>query len=620
MSTRTTATLAFAILVLLSCRTSSGQSAGEHRALESSNESSVAISQDSSVVLRRIWAGPDIDSYYLTPSLDGRLVSFADWSTGDLVIRELATGEIGHVTNEGPWGERDGFAEFSAFSPDGRQIAYTWCCDPGYQLRVSNVDGSERRVLYDWDGDLGYIVPGSWSPDGKNILTSLVRDAGIELALISVADGSPRVLRRDLRSLPVKTGFSPDGRFAAYDQPAAVEGIGQHDVLSLAVESGREVRVAGGPGNDLFLGWAPDGSRIYFHSDASGAPSIWAVPISEGEASGAPELIKQDVEGLEPVGVGGGKFFYSIVVERPRVHTMTLDIPTGQILSAAMPEAGPSDGRSGLADWSPDGRYLAYVHSPAMIGPAQANLVIRSVSGNNLRQLPIPKLSAFPRGGGDWLRWAPDGESIVVSGSAGANDGRTLRIPLKSGEAEPILDFQVHRGSLSLDGKTLYTVRGATTMGGVLSIDLETGDETVLYRKRDFTDTGLAQDDPAFFVADLSLSPDGRTLAIGFGGGIALMPTTGGELRWIHRGEMAASSWRGGMPWTPDGRYILFVKGFSELWAAPVSGGEPHKLFATSNLREVRLHPDGRRLSFTGGQRWAELWVMENAPGFDSQR
>jgi Tol biopolymer transport system component len=588
--------------------------------VESSEELLEASSQDSSVVLRRIWAGPDIDSYYLTPSPDGRLVSFADWSTGDLVIRELATGEIRRVTDEGDWGERSGFAEFSVFSPDGRQIAYAWCCDPGYQLRVSNVDGSEPRVLYDWDGDLGYIVPGSWSPDGKTILTSFVRDAGIELTLVSVADGSPRVLRRDLQSLPVKTGFSPDGRYVAYDQPAAPEGIGQHDVLSLAVESGREVRVVDGPSNDLFFGWAPDGSRIYFHNDASGSPSIWAVPISEGEASGAPELIRRDVEGLEPVGVGGAKFFYVIIIERPRVHTMMLDVPRGQILAAPIAERGPSDGRSGLADWSPDGRYLAYVHSPATVGLGRANLVIRSVSGNNLRQLPIPELSAFSEGGGDWLQWAPDGESILVSGSAGANHGRTLRIPLKSGEAEPLLDIRVHRGSLSLDGKTLYTVRGATTTGGVLSYDLETGDETVLYRKRDFTDTGLAQDDPAFFVADLSLAPDGRTLAIGFGGGIALMPTTGGELRWICRGELGESTWRGGMPWTPDGRYILFVKGFSELWALPVSGGEPHKLFTTSNLREVRLHPDGRRLSFTGGQRWAELWVMENAPGSAPRR
>jgi len=615
MSTRTTAKLAFAILVLISCRTSSGQDTGEQRALGSATESSAASSQDSSVVLRRIWAGPSIDSYYLTPSPDGRFVSFADWSTGNLAIRDLATGEIRSVTDKGGWSESSEFAEVSVFSPDGRQIAYAWCCDPGYQLRVSNVDGSDVRVLYDWDGDLGYILPGSWSPDGKSILTAFVRDAGIELVLVSVADGSHRVLRAGLQRLPSKAGFSPDGRYVAYDQPEA-EGVGQHDVLSLAVDSGREVTVAGGPGNDLLMGWAPDGNRIYFHSDASGAPSIWAVPVSGGEASGAPELIKQDVEGLEPVGVGGGKFFYVIVIERTKVHTMTLDIPTGQILSAAMPEAGPSEGRSGLADWSADGRYLAYVHSPATIGHARANLVIRSVTGNNLRQLPIPELIEFP----DWLQWAPDGESILVSGGAIGNDKRTLRISLKSGEADPLLDVWVRRGTLSLDGKALFTVKGTTSAGGIVSYDLETGDETVLYKKRDIPEHPLAQPIPDLFVADLSLSPDGRTLAIGFGGGIALMPRSGGELRWISRLERGSATFHGGMPWTPDGRYVLFVEDFHELWAAPVSGGESHKLFTMRNLREVRLHPDGRRLSFTGGQRWAELWVMENAPGSARRR
>jgi len=397
----------------------------------------------------------------------------------------------------------------------------------------------------------------------------------------------------------------------AYSQPGEAEGSAQQDVLSLAVESGREVRVVGGPGNDLFFGWSPDGSRVYYHSDASGAPSIWAVPVLGGEAAGVPELIKQDVEGLEPVGVGGGRFFYVIVIERPKVHTMTLDVSTGQVLAAALPEAGPSEGRSGIADWSPDGRHLAYVHSPASTGPARANLVIRSVAGNNLRQLPIPELSNFP----DWLQWAPDGESILVSAGATGEGGRTIRISLRSGEAESLLDVRVYRGSLSPDGGTLYTVRGATSLAGFVSYDLETGNETVLYEKRHVPDA-LTHPDPDLFVADLSLSPDGRTLAIGFGGGIALMPPTGGELRWVHEVEHGALSWRGGMPWTPDGRYTLFVKDFSELWALPLFGGEPHKLLTIDNLREVRLHPDGRRLSFTGGQRWAELWVMENAAGF----
>jgi hypothetical protein len=120
-------------------------------------------------------------------------------------------------------------------------------------------------------------------------------------------------------------------------------------------------------------------------------------------------------------------------------------------------------------------------------------------------------------------------------------------------------------------------------------------------------------------VSDMSLAPDGQTLAVGFRAGIALIPVSGGELRWVHQTEPGEIRWRGGMGWTPDGQYILFVKS-GGLWAVPAAGGEPNKLFSISNLRHVRLHPDGQRVSFVGGPERDELWVMEGAPGFTSHR
>ena len=30
------------------------------------------------------------------------------------------------------------------------------------------------------------------------------------------------------------------------------------------------------------------------------------------------------------------------------------------------------------------------------------------------------------------------------------------------------------------------------------------------------------------------------------------------------------------------------------------------------NLRELRVHPDGRQIAFTAGEGRGELWVMEN--------
>ena len=51
-----------------------------------------------------------------------------------------------------------------------------------------------------------------------------------------------------------------------------------------------------------------------------------------------------------------------------------------------------------------------------------------------------------------------------------------------------------------------------------------------------------------------------------------------------------------------------------ELWRIPVAGGEPRKLNLGVKVSHLSLHPDGRRIAFTGpdpkgGQ---EVWVMEN--------
>ena len=71
--------------------------------------------------------------------------------------------------------------------------------------------------------------------------------------------------------------------------------------------------------------------------------------------------------------------------------------------------------------------------------------------------------------------------------------------------------------------------------------------------------------------------------------------------------------------WAPDGQGVLFVKQpdpksqTTELWLVPVQGGEPRKLdLAGPVIREVRVHPDGRRIAYTAGGDRSDVWVMEN--------
>ncbi len=62
-----------------------------------------------------------------------------------------------------------------------------------------------------------------------------------------------------------------------------------------------------------------------------------------------------------------------------------------------------------------------------------------------------------------------------------------------------------------------------------------------------------------------------------------------------------------------DGRAASLEDRKRELWRISAEGGEPQKLeLAMENLRDLRFHPDGRRIAFSGGKFSGEVWVMEN--------
>src|SRR5712692_3263319 len=176
-------------------------------------------SSSSEMVTRRVWAGSDVGvGGSLSP--DGRYLSYADWETGDLALRDLVTGKTRRLTNEGSSVDD---IRLSAISPDGKEVAYNWFNKDGSpELRLVRLDGSAPRILYSQKGM--FALPSDWSPDGKYVLTIVLRIVNqfqivSQIASISAADGSVRVLKAFDWGFPGKSWFSPDGRYIAYDFP-----------------------------------------------------------------------------------------------------------------------------------------------------------------------------------------------------------------------------------------------------------------------------------------------------------------------------------------------------------------------------------------------------------------
>jgi Tol biopolymer transport system component len=577
-------------------------------------------------VARQVWAGPEVD-YFGVPSADGRFLPVTDWSTGDLALRDLAAGQTRRLTNKGPWMQSAEFAMFPVPSPDGRQVAYTWFNkEMIWDLRVMGTDGSAPRVLSKGSG-ADFAVPAGWTPDGKHIAAALVRgDGASQAALLSVADGSVRVLKTFAKEDRaghggVKGGLSPDGRFIAYDRWPNPEAK-QSDIFLLSAQTGKETPLVQHPANDFFPVWTPDGKAVLFTSDRSGTLGLWLQQVSDGKPAGAPQLVKPDAGRMYPMGfTQKGQFFYGLDAGANEVYIASLDIRTGELREAPAALSQRYVGSNSAPAWSPDGKYLAYrSHRGAF--PSQLSyfgsrlIVIRSAETGQERDLPVDLANV------NHLHWSPDGRAILLRGEDGQGAG-IFRVDAQTGEVTTLIQEQGNNyrwPALSPDGQTLFylQINQARRTFSLRARKLQSNEEKELL--------GI----PAFpgAILSLGLSPDGQQLAVAVGGPqetvLKIMPAAGGEPREIYR--MASSLAGPGdsrLLWTPDGKNILFTRGGEDaanseeqnlgLWQVPVAGGEARKLGLTmERLRHVALHPDGTRLAFAAGQPKLEVWVMEN--------
>jgi len=513
------------------------------------------------IVLKRVWADADGNLEGAT-SPDGRYLSYVDWDTGDLAVYEIATGKKRRLTNKGTWNESKEFAEFSKWSPDSRQIVYDWYNkDDFIELRIVGLDGSRSRVLYR-NEEVEWAQVYDWSPDGEQILACFSRKGGSkQIVLISIADGSERILKTLDSKWPGKISFSPDGCYIVYDLPSKKDSLSS-DIFVLSIDENREVPLIEHPASDRVLGWAPDGKHILFVSDRTGSPDIWVIGVTDGNAQGVPKLVKRGEGPFSPVGLGftrDGSFYYGHRQNRTDVYIAEIDPVTGKIIASPRETINRFMESNGTPAYSPDGKYLAYVsRRPPMpmrytTNPIGNVLCVRSLETGEEREFR-PELDEF-----GWPRWSPDGCSVLVvawnkNGHMGYYD-----IDTQTGNLKPILRtegknlFGGH--DWSPDGKTIYFGRlGRESERYRLCVrDLETGTEKVLYGSND--------------RFDISLSPDGRRLALLFISkekqSLNVIPATGGELRELC-GFKKEDGFRFGrncsMTWTADGKYILYTE------------------------------------------------------------
>jgi Tol biopolymer transport system component len=170
---------------------------------------------------------------------------------------------------------------------------------------------------------------------------------------------------------------------------------------------------------------------------------------------------------------------------------------------------------------------------------------------------------------------------------------------------------------ISPDGRTLYYVRQNPSTKPpnlartIVARDLATGTEVEL-KSGWFSAIALSRDGRHLAYLGSDVSGTAKTNQI------AVISTQGGPSRALVEGEWPANNRSNIITWDPQGRFVYFVRqesGVATLWRVAAAGGTAERTTVSfkGNMVGPHIHPDGKRVAFTGSERNPpELWLLEN--------
>jgi Tol biopolymer transport system component len=624
----------------------------------------------SSILVRQLLAAA-VDSSG-SVSRDGKLWAFVDWDTGDLAVRDIASGQTRRLTNKGPWKEFSDYALDPVISKDGRQVAYAWCTNSISDLRITTTTNPEPRILLS-DTNVFYQVA-DWSTDGQHLLV-LLRDNTMKetrMALLNLHQGEVRIIRSLGAWRPSlarsRIQISSDGQFIIYSRPPSAEAAGR-DIFVVEVATGRESVLAEHPADDQFLGWAPDGTTLLFSSDRRGGIDLWSCQFHNGKATQPAVLLKADIGRVNPIGItADGQFFYG--VSRPgangsAIYRAVMNFETRKVVHPPARLFSFEPGAIANMSLSPDGQSLVF--SPHQ-KPSTKRSVMSLFEVETRKQRELANLDDY-----DWCnspQWFPDNRRLVFRGH---RKNGVMEFCLMDTTIPKITVISLDQGGpnvgwmgAGISEETLSYVRWDDLRKAffVVQRDLATGQEKsqLLRHEPDLSVFYMFNINIAEKVVDVMRTPaapsekdpviasrfhieTGRTeqvmsLAQRFDvrpyhqnrSRIAVVSREGSgatsvrafdlksgikELFAIELPQHSTAGW-----WGPDGRDLLFLKRgdgnkAEELWGMAADTGELRRtdLSFPANTRLGPVHPATGQVFLQIGEQEPslnEVWVMEN--------
>ena len=163
------------------------------------------------------------------------------------------------------------------FSPDGNTLAFFARQDRGRKLVL--IDVLKGKIVRNIEMDVEQQVGLSWSPDGDTIAFGGHQGGRFDIFEVDVASGEVRNVTAD-GVYDQSPAYSPDGKSLVF---SSVVG-GYAKLFRIDRDNPAErFQLTRGESNETDAIYAPDGGRIYFTSDRSGADNIYGLELESGQ-------------------------------------------------------------------------------------------------------------------------------------------------------------------------------------------------------------------------------------------------------------------------------------------------------------------------------------------------
>ena len=391
----------------------------------------------------------------------------------------------------------------TAWSPNGREIAFGQCDDDGGGVFVVPALGGTVRKLTDVVCTYGEAGFAHWTADGKSLLLADRCSPGAPrgIVLFSLSTGEKRCLHA-----PEQGDFgdrepvlSPDQRTVAFLRQKSLD---IPDIYTVSLSGGdlRQLQMTDA-GHCCGLMWSADGRRIIFR-DANGLSNI--------PAGGGPIERELQYPAFGSLSRDGRRMafeeLWGFSQGSSTVWKAELSNPGGPVVSQTRIIAFP--GGNSATQLSPDGRRITWQGNRS----GNAQIWKSDADGNNSIQLTF-----FEEGYTGTPRWSPDGNWIAFDYHSGVHaqiylidsQGRNQH-PITSGNFENVVP------SWSRDGRSVYFSSNRTGSWQVWRHELSTGRESQITQHGGFA-AFESYDSKTLYYSQLE------------GGGLWSVPRDGGQ-------------------------------------------------------------------------------------------